>query len=241
LSADPASSNGARLIYSGGNNIIATRASAATNGLHIWIDTTSGTTEKARFTSDGWAYIRGNTGAAPANLTSIGFSWNKSGGDGESNIVYNTSAGSNPRLSVASYNGTTYTEQWSVKSTLITHADAMDLAFGTGTGTKIGTATNQKLGHYGVNPVVQPSAYTQTYSTADKTHANFTSADLTGITSSTTGSALAEPSAAYTQSEMQQNFRRIQDQYNALRADVADLKQLANSVIDDLQALGLVG
>jgi hypothetical protein len=86
---------------------------------------------------------------------------------------------------------------------------------------------------------VQPSAYTQTYATADKTHANPTSADLTGIASSTTGSALAEPSAAYTQSEMQQNFRRIQDQFVALRADVLDVKQLVNSVIDDLQALGL--
>jgi hypothetical protein len=117
----------------------------------------------------------------------------------------------------------------------------INIATDTTTGTKIGTATNQKLGHYGATPVVQPSAYTQTYSTADKTHANFTSADLTGITSSTTGSALAEPSATYTQSEMQQNFRRIQDQFVALRADVADLKQLVNSVIDDLQALGLVG
>lgn len=124
---------------------------------------------------------------------------------------------------------------------LIHLAEGGNIQVGTTTGTKIGTATNQKLGHYGVTPVVQPSAYTQTYSTADKTHANFTSADLTGITSSTTGSALAEPSATYTQSEMQQNFRRIQDQFNALRADVADLKQLVNSVIDDLQALGLVG
>jgi hypothetical protein len=64
---------------------------------------------------------------------------------------------------------------------------------------------------------------------------------VTGITSSTTGSAMAEPSAAYTQAEMQQNFRRIQDQFNALRADTADLKQIVNSVIDDLQTLGLVG
>jgi hypothetical protein len=91
---------------------------------------------------------------------------------------------------------------------------------------------------WNATPVVRQSAYTQTYSTADKTHANFTSSDLTGITSSTTGSALAEPSAIYTQSEMQQNFRRIQDQYNLLRADLADLKQLANSILDDFQTIG---
>lgn len=95
----------------------------------------------------------------------------------------------------------------------------------------------------GIHALIQsetaiPNAYTQTYSTADRTHANFTSADLSGITSSTTGSALAEPGAGYTQSELQQNFRRIQDQFNALRADVADLKQLANAVIDDLQLRG---
>ncbi len=120
-------------------------------------------------------------------------------------------------------------------------ADGDNIVLGSSTGTKIGTATTQKLGFYNATPIVRPSAYTQTYSTADKTHAAFTSADLTGITTSTTGSTLAEPSAAYTQSEMQQNFRRIQDQYNLLRADVADLKQLVNSIIDDLQSLGLVG
>lgn len=128
-----------------------------------------------------------------------------------------------------------------LKSTTVTVADGANFVLNTTTGTKIGTATNQKLGFYNATPVVQPGAYTQTYSTADKTHANLTSADLSGITSSTTGSALAEPGAAYTQAELQQNFRRIQDQYNALRADVTDLKQLANSIIDDLQSLGLVG
>lgn len=116
--------------------------------------------------------------------------------------------------------------------------DARDIVFSTTTGTKIGTATTQKIGVWNTTPIVRPSAYTQTYATADKTHAAFTSSDLTGITSSTTGSALAEPSATYTQSEMQQNFRRIQDQFVALRADVADLKQLVNSIIDDQQAIG---
>jgi hypothetical protein len=123
----------------------------------------------------------------------------------------------------------------------LTLSDGDNLAFGTTTGTKIGTATTQKLGFYNATPIVRPSAYTQTYSTADKTHANFTSSDITGITSSTTGSALAEPSATYTQSEMQQNFRRLQDQHNLLKADLADAKQIINSLIDDLQALGFIG
>lgn len=104
---------------------------------------------------------------------------------------------------------------------------------------RVGNNSGALLGFYGATPAARTAAYTQTYSTATRTHANFTSADLTGISSSTTGSALAEPSGSYTQSEMQQNFRRIQDQFNALRADVANLKQLANSVIDDQQTYGL--
>jgi hypothetical protein len=90
-------------------------------------------------------------------------------------------------------------------ATLDLASGGINIVLNTSTGNKIGTSTSQKLAFYNSTPIVQPSAYTQTYATADKTHANFTSSDLTGITSSTTGSALAEPSAAYTQSEMQQN------------------------------------
>jgi hypothetical protein len=39
-----------------------------------------------------------------------------------------------------------------------TLADATDIAVGTGTGTKIGTATTQKLGFYNATPVVQASS-----------------------------------------------------------------------------------
>ena len=41
---------------------------------------------------------------------------------------------------------------------LFTIADALDIAVGTTTGTKIGTATTQKLGFYNSTPVVQPTA-----------------------------------------------------------------------------------
>lgn len=95
------------------------------------------------------------------------------------------------------------------------------------------------VGFFNVTPVARAAAYTQTYSTASRTLPNPTSSDLTGISSSTTGSVLAEPSAAYTQAEMQQNFRRLQDQYNALRADHVALMQVVTSLIDDSQAYGL--
>jgi hypothetical protein len=47
-----------------------------------------------------------------------------------------------------------------------TVADAQDIAVGTTTGTKIGTATTQKLGFYNAAPVVQPAAVTDITTTA---------------------------------------------------------------------------
>lgn len=114
----------------------------------------------------------------------------------------------------------------------------------------VSTLTNQKLlsageleidgalnhdgttvGFYGVTPATRPSAYTQTYSTADKTHANFTSADL-----ATTATTQTTPYGFATQAQGD----NIATQFNLLRADLADLKQLVNSMIDDLQSLGIL-
>ena len=103
-------------------------------------------------------------------------------------------------------------------------------AAGTGTlrGMVLGSATGS-LAFFGGTPTTKPTAYTQTYATADKTHADFTSADIGAFTGGVTG---------FLDAAERDNIRT---QFNALRADVADLKQLANSVIDDLQALALVG
>lgn len=62
-------------------------------------------------------------------------------------------------------------------------------------------------------------AYTQTYSTADRTHANSTYAAPSGG-----GTQDAEARASLAQ----------------LAVDVADLKQLVNALIDDMQTLGLI-
>ena len=78
----------------------------------------------------------------------------------------------------------------------------------------------------------RPSAYTQTaYATADKTHAAMTSADLV-TTAATNVTPWGFAGAAQADA--------IATQVNAIRVDLIDLKQLVNSVIDDLQALGLV-
>jgi hypothetical protein len=115
----------------------------------------------------------------------------------------------------------------------------VDIVLGTTTGTKIGTATSQKLGFYNATPIVQPSAYTQTYATADKTHANPTAAALTVTDGAGTndGTIGAITDNASTIAAVQE----LADQINKLVADQADTKQLINSIIDDLQTLGLVG
>jgi hypothetical protein len=57
-------------------------------------------------------------------------------------------------------------------------ADAKNIIFNTTTGTKIGTATTQKLGFWNKTPVVQPSAYTITNDTVDRSlDCNSTSLD----------------------------------------------------------------
>jgi hypothetical protein len=56
-------------------------------------------------------------------------------------------------------------------------AEASNIVVGTTTGTKIGTATSQKLGFFNKAPVVQPSAYTPTNVNADRSY----NADSTNI------------------------------------------------------------
>lgn len=124
-------------------------------------------------------------------------------------------------------------------NTTLTLGDACNVVLNTTTGSKIGTATSQKLGFYNATPVVQPGAYTQTYSTADKTHAaptasTLTVTDGTGTNDNTIGAITADASVIAAVQE-------IVDEVNKLIVDVADVKQLANSIIDDLQQLGLVG
>jgi hypothetical protein len=127
----------------------------------------------------------------------------------------------------------------------ITMAAGKNFVLDTATGSKIGTATSQKLAFYNSTPIVQPSAYTQTYSTADKTHAAPTATVLTDNsagTANTTIQALADGTLWTNDvAAARNNFADLAASNNAIIVDLADLKQLVNSVIDDLQSLGLVG
>lgn len=116
-----------------------------------------------------------------------------------------------------------------------------DFVLGTTTGTKFGTATTQKLSFYNATPIVRPSAYTQTYSSADKTHGNFFSADITDQTAGTASTTIPVTSSSYSQTHYKNALASLINQHNNCRADIDDLKRLVNAIIDDLQALGLVG
>lgn len=131
----------------------------------------------------------------------------------------------------------TYSGGVTIATTALTITD-VNIVLSATTGTKIGTATTQKLGFFNATPIAQPSAYTQTYATADKTHANPTAAVLTvsdgaGTNDGTIGAITADASVIAAVQE-------LAAQINKLVADDADTKQLLNAVIDDLQALGLL-
>ena len=112
--------------------------------------------------------------------------------------------------------------------------------------TAIGSATTDLIGFFGVTKVNQPGAYTQTYSTADKTVANATAAALT-LSNMEDGSAnntlvaIGNTSSTNQSDNIEQNFDKVGDEINALIADVDDLRKTVTAIIDDLQELGLVG
>ena len=65
-----------------------------------------------------WAAVFGTNSASAGNPSSFGLTvgWNYSGGGGENNIIYGTSAGSATGLAFSSYNGTTVTERMRIDS-----------------------------------------------------------------------------------------------------------------------------
>lgn len=94
-----------------------------------------------------------------------------------------------------------------------------------------GAHTGTTLGFYGTTPTTRPTAYTQTYSTTSRT---------------VPATVAAKPAATGATSVTPYGFTTAA-QADAIRActsnlvdDVNNIKQVLNSVIDDLQALGLL-
>jgi hypothetical protein len=107
--------------------------------------------------------------------------------------------------------------------------DGKDITIGATTGTKIGQSTS-KIALFGATPVVQPSAYTQTYSTTSRTVPNATASNPpAGGTGATAGAYNTAANRNLMITSLTNNI-----------ADVAELKKVVNSLIDDLQALGII-
>lgn len=107
--------------------------------------------------------------------------------------------------------------------------DNTNITISATTGTIIGQA-GSKIGFYGITPVVRPTTLTQTYSTANATHLAVTQlAAPAGGTGAAAGgwSTAANRDLAITS-------------INAARTDIANLKDFVNSVVDKLQATGLL-
>lgn len=96
------------------------------------------------------------------------------------------------------------------------------------------------LGFYGATPVAQPAAYTQTYATATRTHAAPTAAALTDSSTGTASQTIGAIAGSGADAGINNNFASVTDEINKLIADLANLKQLANSMIDDFQLNGLL-
>ena len=96
----------------------------------------------------------------PAGATST--AWSTSG----TGLGVNAASGFTGNLLDLQLNGTS---KYAFGVGALTFGDAVDLAFNTTTGTKIGTATTQKLGFFGVTPVVQQTELTDELTTITHT------------------------------------------------------------------------
>ncbi len=97
------------------------------------------------------------------------------------------------------------------------------------------------IGLWGVTPTTRPTAFTQTYSTATKTHSALTSATLTdssGGSTDNTVAAVSDNSETTNNTTINDNFAEVTEEINALRVDMENTKQVLNQVIDDLQSYG---
>jgi hypothetical protein len=109
-----------------------------------------------------------------------------------------------------------------------TDTSVVVLTLGTANGVRIGATSSDKLGFYGATPIARPSAFTQTYSTADKTLGSYT-ADVENV--AYTGAADGEAKLV--------DLNNLRIAYENLRAHHEDLAQFVNALLDHLQSLGL--
>ena len=113
------------------------------------------------------------------------------------------------------------TSEWNFSGTVFGIGEANDIAVGTTTGTKIGTATTQKLGFFGVTPVVQQTELTDELTTI--THTAPGTADFAIQNLSLTGYGFV-----------------TEDEGNTVLSVIANLQARVNELETKLVALGFL-
>lgn len=106
-------------------NGLKTYYKVAGGSIGIGTDTPVGAFQVQSVGQDRWIYFQNNIGGGvPLNNPGLSFGWNKSNGEGESQFVYNKSTGngngSRPRFSIASLNGSIFTEEAYIKDGSLT-------------------------------------------------------------------------------------------------------------------------
>lgn len=103
--------------------------------------------------------------------------------------------------------------------------DSANIAFNTGTGTKIGTAVGQKMGFWNVTPVVQPAASAQ--------------ADQGAMTGATMGDLVATQNSGWG-ANTEADFDKITTAVDELIADVTALDTLLTAIRTALVNAGIM-
>ena len=148
----------------------------------------------------------------PAGTTST--AWSTSG----TGLGVNAASGFAGNLLDLQINGTS---EWNFSGTVFGIGEANDIAVGTTTGTKIGTAATQKLGFFGADPVVQQTELTDELTTI--THTAPGTADFAIQNLSLTGYGFV-----------------TEDEGNTVLSVIANLQARVNELETKLVALGFL-
>lgn len=133
---------------------------------------------------------------------------------------------------------TSITDDRVTSAAIGTFADAINLSFGTSTGTKIGTAVTQKIGFWNATAIVQPSGASQ--ATVSQTQTSLT--DSTGGSVSTTLAAITA-GAAYAQADataMKNAIASLAAELALVKTDMANTLVLLLAIRTALVNAGLI-
>jgi len=203
-------------LTTGAKSLVLDQAKAAFNqNVEIGTTLTAGTADTAlTSTVQDAILLQHNSALAPANGLGVGVFAKL-----ESSTTANQSAG---RLAW----------KWATAADA-TRASRLDLSTYYTTTERIGlslgsNSTVPLIGFLGTAPVARPAAFTQTYATASRTHSNITAVNPAAYAAGANGYSTAAIASA------------VHAAVIAHTNGIANVKQVLNQLIDDLQAYGLI-